>query len=108
MKGFPAAAHESLQDSQLRRNLGKATQTIRAKRLRTIQELPDWEQLREAGAAIKARAMATLPEQLERLEASVQRAVDRYAARYRTPKPNPLRVALRIEVDRFLVSGGLV
>ena len=27
---------ESLQDSQLRRNLGKATQTIRAKRLRTI------------------------------------------------------------------------
>jgi len=41
-------------------------------------------------------------------EASVQRAVDRYAARYRSPKPNPLRVALRIEVDRFLVSGGLV
>jgi L-lactate dehydrogenase complex protein LldF len=74
MKGFPAAAHESLQDSQLRRNLGKATQTIRAKRLRTISELPDWEALREAGAAIKARAMATLPEQLERLEAAVTRA----------------------------------
>ena len=49
MKGFPAAARETLQDSQLRRNLGKATQTIRAKRLRTISELPDWEQLREAG-----------------------------------------------------------
>ena len=74
MKGFPAAARETLQDSQLRRNLGKATQTIRAKRLRTIAELPDWEQLREAGAAIKARAMATLPEQLERLEAAVTRA----------------------------------
>jgi L-lactate dehydrogenase complex protein LldF len=74
MKGFPAAARESLQDSQLRRNLGKATQTIRAKRLRTISELPDWEELREAGAAIKARAMATLPEQLERLEAAVTRA----------------------------------
>jgi L-lactate dehydrogenase complex protein LldF len=74
MKGFPAAARETLQDSQLRRNLGKATQTIRAKRLRTIAELPDWEELREAGAAIKARAMATLPEQLERLEAAVTRA----------------------------------
>ena len=74
MKGFPAAARESLQDSQLRRNLGKATQTIRAKRLRAISELPDWEQLREAGAAIKARAMATLPEQLERLEAAVTEA----------------------------------
>ena len=73
-QGFPAAAHETLQDSQLRRNLGKATQTIRAKRLRTIAELPDWEALREAGAAIKTRAMATLPEQLERLEASVARA----------------------------------
>ncbi|WP_028643215.1 pyridoxamine 5'-phosphate oxidase family protein [Nocardioides sp. URHA0020] len=41
-------------------------------------------------------------------EVSVARAVERYAARYRTPKPNPQRVALRIEVDRFLVSSGLV
>jgi L-lactate dehydrogenase complex protein LldF len=74
MKGFPAAAHETLQNAQLRRNLGKATSTIREKRLRAIGELPDWEALRDAGAAIKARAMATLPEQLERLEASVTRA----------------------------------
>jgi L-lactate dehydrogenase complex protein LldF len=71
MKGFPAAARETLANAQLRRNLGKATTTIRAKRLRAIGELPDWEALRDAGAAIKARAMATLPEQLERLEASV-------------------------------------
>ncbi|MBZ5737762.1 pyridoxamine 5'-phosphate oxidase family protein [Nocardioides mangrovi] len=35
-------------------------------------------------------------------EASVARAVERYASRYRQPKPNPERVALRIEVDRFL------
>ena len=35
---------------------------------------PTGRQLREAGAAIKARAMATLPEQLERLEAAVTRA----------------------------------
>ena len=74
MKGFPAAAHETLQDAQLRRNLGKATSTIRAKRLGAIGELDDWEALRSAGSAIKARTMATLPEQLERLEASVTRA----------------------------------
>ena len=37
---------------------------------------------------------------------SVRRAVDRYASRYRTPKPNPLRVAVRIEVERFLFSAG--
>lgn len=35
---------------------------------------------------------------------SVARAVDRYAARYRVPRENPDRVALRIEVARFLHS----
>ena len=68
---FPAAARTALQDAQLRRNLGKATTLIRAKRERAVAELPDGEALRDAGAAIKARAMATLPEQLEQLEAAV-------------------------------------
>lgn len=40
--------------------------------------------------------------------ASIARAEERYATRYRTPRPNPARVALRLEVDRFLVSSGLV
>jgi L-lactate dehydrogenase complex protein LldF len=71
---FPQAARETLANAQLRRNLGNATTTIRAKRARVVSELPDWEALREAGEAIKRRAMATLPEQLERLEASVQAA----------------------------------
>jgi len=74
MSGFPEAAREALADAQLRRNLGKATTAIRAKRAAAVAELDDWEALREAGAAIKARAMATLPEQLERLEESVTRA----------------------------------
>jgi PPOX class probable F420-dependent enzyme len=39
--------------------------------------------------------------------ASVARAVQRYAGRYRQPRENPERVALRIEVDRFLGSAGL-
>jgi L-lactate dehydrogenase complex protein LldF len=72
--GFPEAARAALGNAQLRRNLGKATTTIRAKRANVVSELPDWEALRDAGAAIKARAMATLPEQLERLEAAVTRA----------------------------------
>jgi L-lactate dehydrogenase complex protein LldF len=72
--GFPAAAREALRDTQLRHNLGHATATIRAKRAGVVSELPDWEELREAGAAIKDRALATLPEQLERLEAAVRRA----------------------------------
>src|SRR3954452_5688787 len=71
---FPVAARRALADSQLRTNLGKATSTIRAKRAGVVAEVDDWEALREAGAAIKARAMATLPEQLERLEAAVTAA----------------------------------
>jgi L-lactate dehydrogenase complex protein LldF len=72
--GFPAAARDALSDAQLRRNLGKATSAIRAKRAAAVAELDDWQALRDAGAAIKARAIATLPQQLERLEASVTRA----------------------------------
>ncbi len=72
--GFPAKAHEELQNAQLRRNLGKATSAIRDKRARVVAEVDDWQALRDAGAAIKARALATLPEQLERLEASVTAA----------------------------------
>jgi L-lactate dehydrogenase complex protein LldF len=71
---FPAAAKVTLRDAQLRRNLGKATATIRAKRAGAVAELPDWQDLRAAGEAIKRRAMATLPEQLERLEAAVTAA----------------------------------
>ena len=37
-------------------------------------------------------------------EASVRRAEEGYASRYRTPQPNPLRVAVRIDVERSLVS----
>jgi L-lactate dehydrogenase complex protein LldF len=71
---FQAAARRTLRDTQLRRNLAKATSTIREKRARAVGELDDWEALREAGEAIKAYTMATLGEQLERLEASVTRA----------------------------------
>ncbi|GAB2934817.1 LutB/LldF family L-lactate oxidation iron-sulfur protein [Rhodococcus aerolatus] len=68
---FPEFAHTSLQDAQLRANLGGATTTIRAKRLKVVQELPDWEELRLAGSAIKADVMARLPELLVQLEEQV-------------------------------------
>jgi L-lactate dehydrogenase complex protein LldF len=72
--GFPQAARAELANPQLRANLAKATTSIRAKRARVVAELPDWEELRDAGAAIKAAAMATLPEQVELLERNVVKA----------------------------------
>jgi L-lactate dehydrogenase complex protein LldF len=70
-QGFPAAARAALADTQLRRNLGKATSVIRAKRAAVVGEVPDWEELRAAGSAIKADVMARLPELLEQLEEAV-------------------------------------
>jgi L-lactate dehydrogenase complex protein LldF len=68
---FPAAARTALADEQLRRNIGHATGTIRAKRLAAIAECHDWEQLRAAGSALKQDVLARLPELLEELEANV-------------------------------------
>jgi L-lactate dehydrogenase complex protein LldF len=71
---FPAAARAALANPQLRRNLGHATATIRAKSGKVIAELPDWQELRSAGSALKAYTMAHLPELLEQLEAKVTAA----------------------------------
>ena len=68
---FPAAARTALADEQLRRNIGHATGTIRAKRLAAVAECHDWEQLRAAGSALKQDVLARLPELLEELEANV-------------------------------------
>jgi len=73
-KTFAQAAHETLANPQMRRNLRHATTTIREKRLRAVEELPNWEELRAEGATIKDEAMANLPALLQQLEDSVTRA----------------------------------
>jgi len=73
-ESFPAAAHKALGNAQLRRNLGHATATIRAKSGAVIGELPDWQELRTAGSALKADTMARLPELLLQLEENVTAA----------------------------------
>ncbi|WP_148572932.1 lactate utilization protein B [Nocardioides caldifontis] len=74
MPAFPEAARNALADAQLRGNLALATRTIRGKRLRVVGELPDWEELRLAGAALKDSALLSLDSSLERLEASLTAA----------------------------------
>ncbi|MDT4905264.1 MAG: L-lactate dehydrogenase complex protein LldF [Pseudonocardiales bacterium] len=68
---FPEAAREALDDAQLRHNLGNATATIRAKRAAVVSEVPDWPELRSAGAAIKDDVLANLDRYLVQLEEQV-------------------------------------
>ncbi|MBM7772332.1 L-lactate dehydrogenase complex protein LldF [Actinokineospora baliensis] len=74
MPPFPEAAREALADTQLRANLRAATATIRAKRAAVVAERSDWEQLREAGRAIKDRALRDLDTYLLQLEERVTAA----------------------------------
>ncbi len=73
-KPFREAAKVTLDDAQMRRNLRHATTTIREKRQRAVAELPNWEALRVAGAAIKDEALSHLGTLLPQLEEAVARA----------------------------------
>ena len=70
-ESFPAAAAAALADGQLRANVRRAQDGIRARRAAVVAELPDWEALRDAGAASKDRALHRLDAVLLELEESV-------------------------------------
>jgi L-lactate dehydrogenase complex protein LldF len=72
VESFPVAARRELANVQLRTNLRRATDTILDKRGRVVSEVPDWEELREAGRSIKADVLARLDEYLVQFEAAVQ------------------------------------
>ncbi|HZT16219.1 MAG TPA: LutB/LldF family L-lactate oxidation iron-sulfur protein [Gaiellaceae bacterium] len=74
VESFPVAARRELANAQLRANLRAATDTIREKRARAVAEVPDWEELREAGRAIKADVLARLEEYLLQFESAVEAA----------------------------------
>jgi L-lactate dehydrogenase complex protein LldF len=73
-ESFPDAARRELANGQLRANLRNATDTIRDKRARVVSEVPDWEDLREAGRAIKADVLAHLDDYLLQFEEAVESA----------------------------------
>ncbi|MEU7058229.1 LutB/LldF family L-lactate oxidation iron-sulfur protein [Streptomyces sp. NPDC046197] len=74
MPVFPRAARDALGDAQLRRNLAEATRTIRDKRAEAVGELPDWEELREAGRALKEHTLRHLDRYLLQFEERVTAA----------------------------------
>jgi L-lactate dehydrogenase complex protein LldF len=67
---FPEAARGELDNTQQRQNLRHATQTIRHKRQGVVDELNDWEELRDAGRSIKERTIRSLDRYLEEFERS--------------------------------------
>jgi L-lactate dehydrogenase complex protein LldF len=65
---FPENAKRAVENSQLRRNVRKATTTIRERRAGLVAETPDWQELRRAGAAIKDDVIHHLDRYLEQFE----------------------------------------
>ncbi|HTX13143.1 MAG TPA: LutB/LldF family L-lactate oxidation iron-sulfur protein [Solirubrobacteraceae bacterium] len=65
---FAHNARQAVENSQLRRNVRKATGTIRQRRAGLVAETPDWQELRHAGAAVKDDVLHHLDAYLEQFE----------------------------------------
>jgi L-lactate dehydrogenase complex protein LldF len=71
---FPAAARAAMGDTQLRHNVRHATNVIRNKRKRVVEETADWEELRSSAKAIKDHTLRHLDFYLGQFEAACTRA----------------------------------
>jgi L-lactate dehydrogenase complex protein LldF len=65
---FPEAVLPVLRNPQLRKNVAHAIDVIQAKRGKLVAEKTDWQELRNAGAAIRAHALENLGAYLEQFE----------------------------------------
>jgi len=68
------AARSVMGDTQLRKNVRHATDVIQAKRARVVNEMPDWQELREAGKQIRQHTMENLDFYLEEFERNCTKA----------------------------------
>lgn len=71
---FPIAAKAALRNDQLRRNVHHATGMIRGKRALRVEEMPDWQELRQAGSDIKAHTLAHLDHYLVEFERNCEKS----------------------------------
>ncbi|MEU5883835.1 LUD domain-containing protein [Spirillospora sp. NPDC047279] len=74
MPKFAAGAKAALSDTGQRRNLRTATGALRDRSAAAARDAPDWDDLREAGAAIRDQALLNLDGLLEELERAVTEA----------------------------------
>ena len=65
---FQVAARGLVNDAQLRKNVRHATDVIQNKRRIVVDEMPDWQQLRESGRQIKDHTLRHLDHYLEQFE----------------------------------------
>ena len=65
---FPTMALPLLQNEQLRSNVRHATDVIQDKRFRVVGEMPDWQNLRDAGQRIREHTLEYLDTYLEEFE----------------------------------------
>jgi L-lactate dehydrogenase complex protein LldF len=65
---FPIAARNLLGDAQLRKNVRHATDVIQNKRRIVVNEMPDWQELRESGKRLREHTMQHLGRYLEQFE----------------------------------------
>lgn len=70
---FPERARHALADEGLRRALARATDTIGERRAKAVQEIPDWEELREQARAVKAHTLARLDHYLSQFVENAER-----------------------------------
>jgi len=68
---FADRAHTALNDAKLRKNFRRAMDGLMAKRAAQFPDPAAWDELRARGAAVRARALAKLPELLRQLEANL-------------------------------------
>ena len=71
---FAVAAKSLMGNEQLRRNVRNATEVIRNKRATVVGEMPDWQQLRDTGHAIKDHTLRHLSDYLLQFENNCTRA----------------------------------
>ncbi len=65
-------------DAQMRKNVRHATDVIQVKRARVVGEMPDWQDLREAGRQIRQHTMENLDFYLESLRGTALGRVESY------------------------------
>ncbi|MEJ7667282.1 MAG: LutB/LldF family L-lactate oxidation iron-sulfur protein [Casimicrobiaceae bacterium] len=107
---FKERAHVKLNDAQLQRNLGKIQGKFIAKRRASLTELEDFEGTREAGRAIRQRALDHLDTWLETFEASATRrgATVLYAQTPAEVNQLVLEIAARHSVNKIIKSKSMV